>query len=426
MAVLLLPYGEMGCGMSKSNRIVRNTAMLYLMNIAKLIFPLITQAYLARVLDPEGGFAVYTYVRSSVMTYVQLVIDFGFLLSATRAIAQVREDSAQVGRIVGHVMAGKGLLSLAALTVLAIMSLFIPLLRQNPLYTALSFLQAATTIFLVDFLFHGLERMHVITIRYFITRVITVALTFLLIQDDSDLLLIPTLEIIGNLAAIGWVWWEIRRCRIPVRFRSWRETFTMLRESFVYFLSDIASTAFGALNTLIIGIVMTGRDVSVWGVAMIFVSAVQMMYNPITNSIYPHMVREKSLGVIKKVLVIFLPVVAGGCVVVWFGAELLVKLLAGNQLLDAAPLLRWLIPLLFISFLAAIFGWPVLGAIGKSKEVTLTTVTAAAAQVLGLVLLLALNRFDFFHLAMLRAATDLLLTLHRMYYCWRFRSEFSR
>lgn len=415
----------MGRGMSKSNRIVRNTAMLYLMNIAKLIFPLITQAYLARVLDAEGGFAVYSYVRSGVMTYVQLVIDFGFLLSATRAIAQVRDDPEQVGSIVGHVMAGKGLLSLAALVVLAVMSLFIPLLRQNPAYTALSFVQAVTTIFLVDFLFHGLERMHVITIRYFITRVITVALTLLLIRDDGDLLLIPILEIIGNLAAIGWVWWEIRRSGIPVRFRSWRESLLMLKESFVYFLSDMASTAFGALNTLIIGIVMTERDVSVWGVAMTFVSAVQMMYNPITNSIYPHMVRERSRSVIKKVLMIFLPIVAVGCVIVWFGAELLVTILAGRELLDAAPLLRWLIPLLFISFLAAVFGWPVLGAIGRSREVTITTVTAAAAQVLGLAVLLLLNRFDFYHLAMLRAGTDLLMTLHRLYYCRKYRREFK-
>ena len=200
----------------------------------------------------------------------------------------------------------------------------------------------------------------------------------------------------------------------------------MLKDSFVYFLSDIASTAFGALNTLVIGIVMSERDVSVWGIAMTFVSAVQMMYTPITNSIYPHMVREKSMGVIKKVLMIFLPVVVIGCVVVWFGAELLVMILAGRELLDAAPLLRWLIPLLFISFLAAIFGWPVLGAIGKSKETTITTITAAAAQVLGLAVLLIIDRFNFFNLAMLRAGTDLLLTVHRMAYCWKYRGEFSK
>ena len=78
--------------MSKENKIVKNTAMLYIMNLAKLVFPLLTMPYLTRVLDRDGGYAVYTFVKNSVMTYVQLVIDFGFLLSATKAIAQVRED----------------------------------------------------------------------------------------------------------------------------------------------------------------------------------------------------------------------------------------------------------------------------------------------------------------------------------------------
>lgn len=410
--------------MSKENKIVKNTAMLYIMNLAKLVFPLLTMPYLTRVLDRDGGYAVYTFVKNSVMTYVQLVIDFGFLLSATKAIAQVREDKERVGEIVGHVMLGKGFLSLAALAVLAVMSLFIPLMGENPMYTFLSFLQAVTTIFLVDFLFHGLEQMHVITIRYFITRAITVVCTFLLIHDDGDLLLIPILEIIGNLVAIAWVWWEIRKMQLPVRVRSVKAAWAMLKDSFVYFLSDIASTAFGALNTLIIGIIMTAREVSCWGVAMTFVSAVQMMYNPITNAIYPHMVRQKKFSVIKKVLMVFLPMIVVGCVIVWFGADILVYILAGSEYPDAAPLLRWFIPLLFISFLATLFGWPVLGAIGKTKETTFTTIVAAAAQVLGLVFLMAVGRFTFFNLAMLRAATDLLMFLHRAWYCWKYRNEF--
>lgn len=410
--------------MSKENRIVRNTAMLYLMNIAKLVLPLLTIPYLTRVLS-TGGYAVYYYVRT-VLTYVQLIIDFGFLLSATRDIARFREDKEKVGEITGHVMLGKGVLSLAALVVLAVMCMFIDLLRQNPLYTFLSFVQAATTIFLVDFLFHGLEQMHVITIRYFITRAVTVGLTFLLIHDDGDLLLIPTLEIIGNLVAIAWVWWEIKRMQIRVRVRSWKTTWVMLKDSFVYFLSDIASTAFGALNTLILGIVMTDHDVAIWGVAMQFVSAVQMMYNPVINSIYPHMVREKRFSVITKVLKIFIPLIALGCIVVFFGAELLTAILGGAKYAEAAPVLRWFIPLLFISFPAMLFGWPVLGAIGKTRQTTLTTIVAAAAQVLGLGLLLALDQFTMFNLAMLRAATDLLMFLLRAGCCWKYRREFVK
>lgn len=408
----------------RNNRIVRNTAMLFVMNIAKIIFPLLTVPYLTRVLSVEG-YATYYYIKS-VLTYVQLIIDFGFLLSATKDIANARNDLQKVGEITGHVMLGKGFLSMAALVVLGIMTLFIDRLHQNPMYTLLSFVQAATTIFLVDFLFHGLEQMHVITIRYFITRAITVGLTFVLIHNDGDMLLIPTLEIIGNLVAIVWVWREIHHMGISVRVKSLKTTWKMLKESFVYFLSDVASTAFGALNTLLIGIMLSDQDVSFWGVAMTFVSAVQMMYNPIVNSIYPHMILNKDLKVIRNVLFVFIPVIVVGCVIVWFGADLLVAIMGGAKYLGAAPLLRWLVPLLFISFPAALFGWPVLGAIGKTKETTITTIIAAVVQVLGLVVLMVIGQFNLFTLAMLRAATDLLLTVLRLGYFIKYRKEFQK
>ena len=409
--------------MSGQNRIVKNTAMLYIMNIAKLVFPLLTMPYLNRVLSIPAA-ADYGFIKST-MTYVQLIIDFGFLLSATRDIAQAREDRGEVGRITGHVMVAKGMLSLLALAVLAVMTLFIGRLNRNPVYTLLSFVQAVTTIFLVDFLFHGLEQMQVITVRYFITRAITVCLTFLLIQDDGDLLLIPTLEILGNLAAILWVWWEIRRLQIKVWFRSFRTAWTMLKESFVYFLSDMASTAFGALNTLLVGVMLADREVAFWNLAMQFVSAVQMMYNPIINSIYPHMVREKRFTVIKKVLLVFMPLIVMGCVIVYVGADLLVFILGGDKYPDAAPLLRWFIPLLFISFPAMLFGWPVLGAIGKNRQTTVTTVIAAGVQILGLGILVAVDAFTLFHLTMLRAGTDLLLFASRALVCWKHRKEFQ-
>lgn len=408
----------------RNNRIVRNTAMLFVMNIAKIIFPLLTVPYLTRVLSVEG-YATYYYIKS-VLTYVQLIIDFGFLLSATKDIANARNDLQKVGEITGHVMLGKGFLSMAALVVLGIMTLFIDRLHQNPMYTLLSFVQAATTIFLVDFLFHGLEQMHVITIRYFITRAITVGLTFVLIHNDGDMLLIPTLEIIGNLVAIVWVWREIHHMGISVRVKSLKTTWKMLKESFVYFLSDVASTAFGALNTLLIGIMLSDQDVSFWGVAMTFVSAVQMMYNPIVNSIYPHMILNKDLKVIRNVLFVFIPVIVVGCVIVWFGADLLVAIMGGAKYLGAAPLLRWLVPLLFISFPAALFGWPVLGAIGKTKETTITTIIAAVVQVLGLVVLMVIGQFNLFTLAMLRTATDLLLTVLRLGYFIKYRKEFQK
>ena len=42
-----------------------------------------------------------------------------------------------------------------------------------------------------------------------------------------------------------------------------------------------------------------------------------------------------------------------------------------------------------------------------------------------LIVLLALGQFTLFHLTMLRAATDLLMFLHRLWYCRKYRNEFA-
>ena len=74
-------------GMNKETKTAtKNTFMLYLMNIAKMVFPLVTLPYLTRVLSvPVYG--VVTYVKA-VMQYMQLLLAFGFALSATRDIVE--------------------------------------------------------------------------------------------------------------------------------------------------------------------------------------------------------------------------------------------------------------------------------------------------------------------------------------------------
>lgn len=52
------------------------------MNIAKMMFPLLTLPYLTRVLTADC-FGVVAYVKA-VMQYMQLIVDFGFVLSGTK------------------------------------------------------------------------------------------------------------------------------------------------------------------------------------------------------------------------------------------------------------------------------------------------------------------------------------------------------
>ena len=88
----------------------RNTFMLYLMNIAKMVFPLLTLPYLTRVMSTPA-YGVVTYVKA-VMQYMQLLLAFGFSLSATKEIVGANLDREKLSRILGDVQVAKLLLTI--------------------------------------------------------------------------------------------------------------------------------------------------------------------------------------------------------------------------------------------------------------------------------------------------------------------------
>lgn len=409
--------------MGKKN-VIKNTTMLYLMNIAKVIFPLLTLPYLTRVLSVEC-YGVVSYVKT-IMLYMQLIVDFGFLLSGTKAVVRAGKNKDKIGEIVGTTIIAKFILSIVAAFVLIIMIFSIDLLNRNPLYALLSFVVVVLSIFLLDFLFQGLERMEVIAIRFVVMKVISTVLTFIFVKNDADVLIIPTLDILSSLVAIILVLFEVKKMQIKIKFTGFRESWRSIKESFVYFTSDMATSAFGALNALLIGIYMNVTEVAYWNVAMQIVMAIQTLYNPITNGIYPEMVKTKSIRLVKRILYIFMPLIFLGCIITYFCAPLAIFIVGGKKYIDAVPVLRALIPVLFFSFPGMVLGWPTLGAIDKTLETTITTVSTAVLQILGLVILIWVGRFNLIELALLRGGTELFMMLFRGGFCWKFRKLFIK
>ena len=408
--------------MARKNNVVKNTVMLYGFTLAKILFPLLTLPYLTRVLSTDV-YGVVSYVKYT-MQYMQIAIDFGFLLSATRDIVKARDDLEETGRITGDVLLAGMLLSAASLAVLIGMIFVIPILRTNSLFTLLSFVPIAMTIFLFDYLFRGLERMHVITIRFVVMKGLATLLTFVFVKGDQDIIWIPILDIIGTALAIVLVVRDIIKSGIRIRITSLGAAIVKLKESAVFFASNMATTAFGALNTLVIGIYLPASDIAFWSVSMQLIGAVQTMYNPIVNGIYPEMVKSRDIGLIRKVLTIFMPIIFAGTAFSFFVARIALVIVGGPKYADAVPVFRALLPVLVFSFPAMVLGWPTLGPIGKEREVTKTTIIGALFQVAGLVALSQLHLFTLLTVAVLRDLTELLLLTARAYYFFRYRGEY--
>lgn len=403
--------------------IVNNTIMLMIFNIAKIVFPFITLPYLTRILTTDS-YGTVAYVKT-VMSYMQIFVDFGFVLSATKDIVKNKENKNKLEFVIGDTMIARIILGLIGFFVVLILSLALPILKENLLFTMLSYVVVFESIFLMDFLFRGLEKMHVITIRFIVMKLISTALTFVLIKNDSNLLLIPILDILSSSIAILLVFFEIKKLKLKMHFSEIKNAITSIKKSFIYFISNVASTSFNALSTIIIGIYVSPTEVAYWSVCMQIIGSIQACYSPISDGIYPEMIRSKNISIIKKVLKIFLPIIGLGCIATYFLAKPVLLVLGGEKYLPAVPVLQLLIPNLFVGFLSIIFGWPTLGAIGKEKETTISTVSSIALNIVLLVILIITNTFNLYTIAIVRIITECMLFGMRYLYYRKNKELFS-
>ena len=231
---------------NKRHKIFQNTSMLMLLNIAKLVFPFITLPYLTRVMSTDC-YGVVAYVKA-VMAYMQVIVDFGFTLSATKMVVEAKDDKEKLNKIIGVNIYAKLLLALIAFIGVLALIVAIPILRKNALYTIMSYLVVVLTIFLFDFFFRGVEKMHIITIRFVVMKGIATLLTFIFVKGDNDLFLIPILDILGSIVAIIWIVFELRKLGVKVERPDIKECVNVIKESSVYFLSNVASTSFNVLS----------------------------------------------------------------------------------------------------------------------------------------------------------------------------------
>ena len=403
---------------------IKNTSSLYILNIVKLLFPLLTLPYLTRVLSLDA-YGMVTYVKA-LIAYVQLVIDFGFMLSATKNIVNACANPSKIGRIVGDTLAEKIFLSIISILIYSILMWQIPIMRENILFSVLYLLATVTNIFIFDFLFRGIEKMHAVAIPYVVSKTIITILTFIVVKDDSSILWIPILEGVGNLVAAVVSYGFLHHYGIKLSFSDLPVWVKDLKESSIYFLSNFATTIFGVFTTVISGFYLQSQEIAFWGIALQLLSAAKSLYNPIANSLYPHMIRTIDIQSVKTINRIMLVLIIFGVLIVLFFSNQILSIIGGEKYTISADFLKYLLPAFVASFYSMIYGWPVLGAIDKVKETTMTTILASIVQILGLGIFILSDNFSLVTLAICSSMSEVVLWISRYLIYFKNRSLFVR
>ena len=400
--------------MKTDKKIINNTIMMYLMTVAKLVIPLISLPYLTRVLSVDCYGSV-AFVKS-LMNYFQVFIDFGFLLSATKDIIGYIKKGETPNKVIGETLYAQTILCLIAILAGVGCIFGFKILRGYELYTMLSLVTCLLSIFLFEYVFKAYEQMGKIAIRYVVMKVIALILTLLFVKSDKDILLIPIFDIISSIVAIVLVFVQLKKLgiKIELNLKDFKGAWKNLSNSFVYFISNFATTAFGALNTILIGIFLSTSDVAYWSVAMQLVAVVQALYNPIITSAHPAMIRTKNLKIIHKIMIIYMPLIFIGCGLIILLGDWAVTLVFTKNYLMSSKILKYLIPVLICSFPVMLYGWPCLDCINKTKATTLSTVVSSIIQIVGIGFVALIGKFNLISLVMVRNITEMVFCIIRM------------
>ena len=391
----------------------KNTLWQYGLQVLRYLFPLVLVPYLTRALGKDG-YAVYAYVLSF-MGIMQTIADFGFTLSGTKKVVAHREDKMMLSKLVGNITAARLLLLAILLVATLIISQFIPIMAENVPYVMLAFAAVGLRALLPDFLFQGFERMGPLTTRYFSSKSAQVLLTLLLVHSSSDLMLVAVADIVGSSIALVWSFVVAKHMfNLGIAKPTVRQSLKELKDSAVYCVSNVSSSLFSGFTTIIIGLTLSSTHIAFWSLALTTIVAVQSLYIPIANSLYPHMLNSRDFGFARKLALLAAPTLAIGTAAYCLLSEQIMYVLGGNEYLGAAYVMRMLAPLLPISFYVMLIGWPVLGAMGRVRTLTLTTLVSGVFSVISMLALYLSGTLTLDIICIVRCAMEVVLLLTRV------------
>lgn len=230
--------------------IAKNFGYNILLNVSRVVFPLITAPYVSRVLEPDGiglfGFS-HTYVN-----YFVLVALLGIPTYGIREVAKSKSSKIEVGEIVSQLMS-ISFICTAIVSLCYIGSIFlIPKFEENYLI----FLIAGTVLYLapfqIDWFFQGIERFDFITVRSLIIRIISIVCIFIFVKTKEDLPLYVGISALGTVVGNVWNYVALYRYGIKVRL-SLNKLSRHLKPLLILFSSSIAISIYVVLDTIMLG-----------------------------------------------------------------------------------------------------------------------------------------------------------------------------
>lgn len=368
-------------------RLFSNFVSLAVLQGANYILPLITFPYLVRVLGVEK-FGLLAFATATV-TYFQILTDYGFNLSATRDISIHRENKEKVQEIFSSVMVIKFGLLILSFILLIILVFSFDKFRKDWEIFVLSFGMVVGQVLFPVWFFQGMEKMKYITILNIFAKLLFTVAIFVFVKEQADYWKVPLLNSLGFiLAGVLALWIIFRDFKIGFIIPSKSSIKQQLIEGWHIFISTVAISLYTISNAFILGLFTNSTIVGYYSAAEKIIKAVQGLLGPVSQTIYPYVSRlvNQSKGTaimfIKKITILIGSITFILSLGIFIFANLIVKILFGNQYIESVIILRIMSFLPFIIALSNIFGIQTMLTFGYKKAFSRILILASVMNVI--------------------------------------------
>ena len=370
----------------KTKSIKFNFLMNVILTASSFVFPLITTAYVYRVLG-----AAY---NGSVSVAIGIITTFGMFASlgipnyGIRACAQVRDNKEELSKTTQELfvlnLLCTGITYIAFFVSLAIIPQFAEK-RELLLINSLSLILNAIG---VNWFYSALEQYSYITVRSLIVKTISLLLIFLLVQKQEDYLIYTAITVLATGGSNIFNFFHLRKF-ISMKPVSHLDLKKHIKPVFFFFASAVASSIYTTLDTVLLGFLAGDVQVTYYqtgvkikNVLIPLVSSLGAVLLP-RLSYYIKQGQHKEFKDITLKALNFILILASGVVVyfILFAKEAVLVLGGSKEYLGAVlPMQIVMISVWFIGF-SYVTGLQVLIPMGKEKEMLISYAVASVINI---------------------------------------------
>ncbi|MFO1518589.1 MAG: flippase [bacterium] len=359
--------------------LVHNIFALYGVHFVNYLFPLVTIPYLARVLGPSTwGLVAFA---QSFGQYLNLIMEYGFNLSATREVARFREDKKKLAELLAGVLGAKSLLTLACFAAALIAKVFVGNFQAHPILFWSALFWSIAQSFSPIWYYQGLERMKFVASLDVVAKTFSTLAIFLIVRSPDHAWKVLVLQGGGAFLSSSVALWIAYR-GVPFQVPNFFLTLQALKMGWTMFLFRSAVSLYTVGNTFILGLFAPPEFVGFYAGAEKISKALVGLLTPINQALYPRLsyLAQESRAKAAQLTQISFKVMGGiGMlmgVVAFIGAPIWVRLFLGSgfeasilplKILSFLPLLialsnvlgiQWMLPL----GMDRAFNWVIIGA----------------------------------------------------------------